>query len=149
MNRTALVARVQDKLPFKAQIMICPAAEVLDLASRDPFPRNPRDRRARRFLSVMEKSPKTVSHFPLLRPERGPWEVMLVGRAGRYVLSLWRRLGRNILYPNGVVEKQFEAAATTRSWNTICAVGKILNEPPAASLRVDQGRRTRRGLDRD
>jgi hypothetical protein len=31
-----------------------------------------------------------------------------------------------MVYPNAVVEKKFDVAATTRSWNTIVSVKEIL-----------------------
>lgn len=64
------------------------------------------------------------------RQGRGPagvmWEVKVIAVTGRYALSLRRRLGRNIIYPNEVVEKNFRIPATTRSWNTIQAICRIL-----------------------
>lgn len=119
--RTALRDRIQAKLPFKAQMMICPVRELLDLAAPDPIPKG-----AKAFLSVMEKTPRTVPPLPLCRPTKDAWEVRILQVSGRYVLSLCRRLGKNILYPNEVVEKEFGMAATTRNWNTISAISEIV-----------------------
>jgi hypothetical protein len=41
---------------------------------------------------------------------------------------LRRRIENGRLYPNQIVEKLFGIAATTRTWNTIEKVAKILRE---------------------
>jgi uncharacterized protein (DUF1697 family) len=59
-------------------------------------------------------------------PTKENWEVKIVQIEGMLALSLWRRLRENPLYPNQVIEKNFGVATTTRSWNTIEKVAKIL-----------------------
>jgi len=51
-----------------------------------------------------------------------------VGVTGKFAVSLWRRLGRSIVYPNEVVEKALGVPATTRNWSTIEAIRDILEE---------------------
>ena len=46
---------------------------------------------------------------------------------GRYALSLRRRLGQGTIYPNEVVEKSLGVSATTRGWDTIQAICRILD----------------------
>ena len=64
--------------------------------------------------------------LPFYAPTKENWEVKIVQIEGMFVLSLWRRLRENPLYPNQVIEKKFGVATTTRSWNTIEKVAKIL-----------------------
>jgi uncharacterized protein (DUF1697 family) len=50
----------------------------------------------------------------------------VVGLRGKFVLSLWRRTGKALLYPNEVVEKELAVAATTRNWDTVLKIDRIL-----------------------
>ncbi len=53
-------------------------------------------------------------------------EVKVIGVSGFFALSLWRRLGKSFVDPNGVVEKGFGLRATTRNWNTIVKISEVL-----------------------
>jgi len=50
-----------------------------------------------------------------------------VAVTARYALSLRRRLGQRVVYPNEVVEKSLGISATTRNWITVSAICDILN----------------------
>jgi hypothetical protein len=52
----------------------------------------------------------------------------LVGVSGRFVLCHWRRLERSFVEPNGIIEKYFGVSATTRNWNTILRICKVLQD---------------------
>jgi hypothetical protein len=54
--------------------------------------------------------------------------VRLIGLSGRFALCHWRRLGRSLAEPNGVLEKQLGVRATTRNWNTILRICDVLQE---------------------
>src|ERR1700731_1050047 len=49
---SALRAAIAKKLPFKCEIMICPARDIIKLASKDPFAREPSGTDITRFMSV-------------------------------------------------------------------------------------------------
>src|SRR5262249_56039061 len=78
------------------------------------------------FVSVLAKRPRTLPGLPLSQPAGDLWQVKVVGVPGRFALSLWRKLGRTVVYPNEVVEKQIGVSATTRNWNTIAAICDVL-----------------------
>jgi uncharacterized protein (DUF1697 family) len=123
-----LRAELVRRLPFQTEIMICPARDLAALASRDPFPSAPPDGGAGRFLSVMARRPRTLPRLPLRRPDDERWQIKIVRISGRFALSLWRRQGGTMLYPNEVVERSFGLDATTRNWNTVSTICKILRE---------------------
>ena len=106
--------------------MICPGGDLLKLAREDPFAGQPLPKDVKRFVTVLAKRPRTLPHLPILRPAGDDWQVRVVAVSGKFALSLWRRLGRSIVYPNEVVEKAFGVPATTRNWNTIEAIRGIL-----------------------
>jgi uncharacterized protein (DUF1697 family) len=127
-----LRAAILQQLPFKCDVMICPAKEIVDLV-RDNLLKNERTDNDRRvFLTVTSKplvsSVRQGLALPFYAPAKEKWEVKIVLITGRLVLSLWRRLKGNALYPNQVIEKHFGVTTTTRSWNTIEKVAKIIEQ---------------------
>jgi len=112
-------------LPFKPELMICPARDVLELVSSDPFRDAPAGKDIRQFVSVMQKAPQKPPPLPIEQPAGDKWEVRIVAITGRFALSV-RRLGQT--YSNAVVEKQLGVPATTRNWNTIEAIREVLKK---------------------
>src|ERR1041384_4141343 len=49
---------IAKKLPFKCEIMICPARDIMKLASKDPFARQPSGSDVTRFVNVLAKPPR-------------------------------------------------------------------------------------------
>ncbi len=127
IGQASVRVEILRRLPFKTELMICPAREIIDLARGGAFAHDPTEKGVRRFVSVMEKAPRKLPRLPLGRPADGKWEVKVIGVIGRYALSLRRRLGQRIIYPNEVVEKSLGVSATTRGWDTIQAICRILD----------------------
>jgi uncharacterized protein (DUF1697 family) len=125
ISETALRAALARELPFKCEVMICPAKEIADLARGDPFI-GERGHNIEAYVTVMAKQPARVPKLPIYAPTGENWEVKILRVVGTAVLSLRRRLKDGRLYPNQIIEKQFGAATTTRNWNTVEKVAKIL-----------------------
>lgn len=125
VSRASLKGEILRRLPFEAEVMICPARDIIGLARGDAFENEPAGETVRRFVSVMDKPLRTLPSLPVSQPAGGGWEVKVVGVSGRYALSLHRPMGHRI-YPNAVVEKAFGVSATTRNWNTIATICDIL-----------------------
>ena len=106
-------------LPFDAHVMICPAKELVDLVDDEPLRQHALHEDAKPFISVLERHPREQPRLPIHAPEGKAWQVAVIAVRGRFALSLHRRTGGALVYPNEVVEKRFGVAATTRSWNTI------------------------------
>jgi uncharacterized protein (DUF1697 family) len=152
VSESALRAAIAKKLPFKCEIMICPARDIIKLASKDPFSRQrsrrePGDvegkaregsrigRRANqpsgpnivRFVSVLAKPLRTPPPLPLSLPSDQDWLLKIIAIQGRFVLGLYRREMKAISYLSQI-EKRLGVAATTRNWNTIEKVANILRD---------------------
>ncbi|MEY2483022.1 MAG: hypothetical protein QOK24_1550 [Verrucomicrobiota bacterium] len=115
------------KLPFKCEIMICPASDIIKLASKDPFSEEPSDPNITRFVSVAAKRVRASLPLPLNLPSDDGWLLKIIAIQDRFVLGLYRREMKAISYL-GKIEKRLGVATTTRSWNTIQKVVKILKE---------------------
>jgi uncharacterized protein (DUF1697 family) len=126
VGQKAVRAEFLKKLAFEAEMMICPARDLVNLARSEPFPDDVSAKDARRYVSVMAKRPRGLPPLPLHQPLGDQWQVKIIGVSGLFALSLARRMGRALVYPNEVVEKKLGVPATTRNWDTILTVADIL-----------------------
>jgi uncharacterized protein (DUF1697 family) len=137
VSESVLRAALARKLPFKCEIMICPAKEILALsvrrgdtdspwrASKDPFSRQPSGPDVVRFVNVLHKRLRTLPPLPLSLPSDDDWLLKIIAIQDRFVLGLYRRQMKAISYL-GKIEKLLGVPVTTRNWNTIEKVAKIL-----------------------
>ena len=112
---------------IKCEIMIVPARDVLKLASKDPFARQPSGQNITRFVSVLHKRPAKLPAIPLSLPSNEEWLLKIVAVPNRFVVGIYRREMKAIGYL-GKIEKIFGVPATTRSWNTFEKVLKVLGQ---------------------
>ena len=125
VSQTKLREEILRRLPFKPELMICPAREVLSLARGNWFGDAPAGKDVGQFVSVLQKAPRAKPPLPIEQPTGEKWEVRVVAITGRFALSV-RRLGQT--YSNAVVEKHLGVPATTRNWNTIEAIREVLEK---------------------
>ena len=125
INQAKLRAELLRRLPFDADIMICSDLDVIKLASSDPFGDEPSGNDVVRFVSLLAKRPSKLPSLPLSLPPDGDWLFRIIEVRGRFVLGLYRREMKAIGYL-GQVDKLLGARATTRNWNTIKAIVKVL-----------------------
>ena len=125
VSESALRAAIAKKLPFKCEIMICPAREVINLASKDPFARQPAGPDITRFVNILAKRLPSPPPLPLSLPSDDDWVLRIIGIEDRFALGLYRRQMKAISYL-GKIEKLLGVPATNRNWNTIEKVAKIL-----------------------
>ena len=129
VSESALRSAIAKKLPFKCEIMICPARDIIKLAVANPFTGQPSGEKITRFVSVLAKSlPLPLPlNLPHCLPSPDDWLLKIIAIQGRFVLGLYRRDMKAIGYL-GKIEKLLGVPATTRSWNTIAKIAKILSE---------------------
>jgi uncharacterized protein (DUF1697 family) len=125
VSQSALRAAIAKKLPFKCEIMICPARDIIKLASKDPFAEQPSDPNITRFVNILAKRLPSPPPLPLCLPSDKDWMLKIIAIANRFVFGLYRRQMKAIGYL-GKIEKLLGVPATTRNWNTIQKVAKIL-----------------------
>ena len=127
VSESALRDAIAKKLPFKSEIMICPARDVIKLASKDPFTRQSSGPDITRFVNVLAKRLPSRPALPLSLPSDDDWLLKIIAIQGRFVLGLYRREMKAISYL-GKIEKRLGVPATTRNWNTIKKVANILSQ---------------------
>src|ERR1700730_11023446 len=100
VSESTLRAAIAKKLPFKCEIMICPARDLMRLASKDPFSRQPLGPNVVRFVSVLAKRPGVRFDLPqtfTASPARN-WLLKIIAIEDRFVLGLYRRQMKAISY---------------------------------------------------
>ena len=91
----------------------------------DVFTRHPARPDVVRFVSVLARAPRVEPRLPLTLPSRGRWLLKVLARRDRFVLGLYRRHMKVIGYL-GALDRMFGVPATTRNWNTMTAIAKVL-----------------------
>jgi uncharacterized protein (DUF1697 family) len=126
VSESTLRPAIAKKLPFKCEIMICPARDVIKLASKVPFAQQPSGPDITRFVNVLARRLPAPPALPLSLPSDDDWLIKVIAIKDRFVLGLYRRQMKAISYL-GKMEKLLGMPATTRNWNTIEKVAKILS----------------------
>src|SRR5437762_4797996 len=127
VSESTLRAAIAKELPFKCEIMICPARDIIKLSSKDPFSEQPSGPDITRFVNVLAKPLRALPPLPLSLPSDDDWLLKIIAIQDRFVLGLYRRQMKAISYL-GKIEKLLGVAATTRNWNTIDKVATILRQ---------------------
>jgi uncharacterized protein (DUF1697 family) len=133
VSQARLRAELVRRLPFQADVMICEGRNVLRLAAGDPFAGQPSGPKIVRFVSVLARRRQPSTSPPFDLPSIGTWGVRVLACRDRFVLGLYRREMKAISYL-GRLEKMFGVPVTTRSWNTMLAIARILNHGKAAGV---------------
>jgi uncharacterized protein (DUF1697 family) len=119
--RAALLA----KLPFEAHVMLCDGRDLLRLETANPFGTKPAPPDVVRFVSILAKAGAVRTKLPVSFPAEGQWLVRVMSCEGPFVFGMYRRHMKTIGYL-GQIDKLYGSPATTRNWNTIAAIVRIL-----------------------
>src|SRR4030095_11944229 len=98
VSESILRTAIARKLPFKCEIMICPARDIIKLASKDPFSRQPAGSNITRFVNVLAKRIPSPPPLPLTLPSDDDWLIKIIATEDRFVLGLYRRQMKAISY---------------------------------------------------
>jgi uncharacterized protein (DUF1697 family) len=113
------------KLPFDAEIVLCNGLDLVRLETENSFGAEPARADMVRFVSILSKAGRLPASMPISLPPEGEWFVRVIAAKKRFVFGVYRRHMRTIGYL-GQIDKLFGVPATTRNWNTIMTVVRIL-----------------------
>lgn len=134
-SRAKFRAELLRRLPFVAEVIVCDGRDLLRLEAEDPF----RAERPRpdvvRFVSIRAKAGRSAASLPIAVPPRGQWLVRLIAADAQFVFGLYRRHMKTIGCL-GQIDRMFGGRATTRNWNTILAIVRILKDSKAAASQL-------------
>lgn len=126
VTRTRLRAEFAKRLPFETIVAICDGRDILRLIASQPFGLRPAAAGIVRFVSVVTGSTRGVPSKPIRLPPSGQWLVRVIGRQKQFILGEYRRHMKTIGYL-GTLDKSFRGRVTTRNWNTIIQIAKVLH----------------------
>lgn len=115
------------KLPFEAHVVLCDGRDLLRLEATNPFAKTPCPPDVVRFVSILSKAGAIRTSIPVTFPSDGEWLVRVIASEGQFVFGMYRRHMKTIGYL-GQIDKLYSAPATTRNWNTITAILRILKD---------------------
>src|SRR5205807_4704827 len=127
-SRTKFLTDLRQRLPFGVKFASCEASDLIRLEMENPFENEPSDPNIVRFVSILSEASQGKASLPVALPGDEEWLVQINGARNRLVFGVYRRHIKTIGYL-GQIEELFGAPATTRSWNTILSVLRILKDP--------------------
>ncbi|HTG83797.1 MAG TPA: DUF1697 domain-containing protein [Gemmatimonadales bacterium] len=122
--RSRFRAELLRKLPFDTAVAICDGRDLLRIETDNPFQAEEVPEVVR-FVTVLSKPGKVQAPLPYTLPKEGEWLVRLIASDHPFVFGEYRRHMRTIGYL-GHIDKLFSVPGTTRNWNTMMAVVRIL-----------------------
>ena len=130
VTKARLRAELARKLPFECEIVICDGRDIVRLMSKNYFANEPSGADVVRFVSVLAQRPRSTPSMPMMFPATGKWLLKILARENRFVLGMYRRHMKVIGYL-GSIDRVFGVPVTTRNWNTIAAIAKVLENGSA------------------
>ncbi len=124
-SRAQFRAELLRKLPFEAAVVLCDGRDLIRLETVNPFATEPSRSDVVRFVSILSKGGRVRASIPITLPPSGKWFLRIIASQNRFVFGVYRRHMKTIGYL-GQIDRLFGAPATTRNWNTIVAIVRIL-----------------------
>lgn len=115
------------KLPFKAEVVLCDGRDLIRLETENPFGAESSRADTVRFVSILSRAGGLRAALPVTFPPDGEWLVRVIASKNQFVFGVYRRHMKTISYL-GRIHKLFGVPATTRNWNTILAIVRILKD---------------------
>jgi len=119
---------LRQKLPFEANIVMCEGRAFARMVLEDPFADEPSQPDVVRFVSVLPKVSHIRPDVPVTFPSDDKWLVRVIAAKGQFVFGMYRRHMKTIGYL-GQLDRLFGTLVTTRNWNTMLAIMRILDQP--------------------
>ena len=124
-SRAKFRAELMRRLPFEAEVVLCDGRDLMRLEIENPFGTETPRADVVRFVSILSKNGRVRSSTPVTLPPEGEWFVRVIASKPPFVFGEYRRHMKTIGYL-GQIDKLFSAPATTRNWNTITTIVRIL-----------------------
>jgi uncharacterized protein (DUF1697 family) len=119
-------AEVARELPFVAEIVVCQGRDITRLISKNPFEGQSARGEVVRFVSVLSQRPRLTPSTPMQFPPSGQWLMKILARQNRFVIGMYRR-HMKVIGLLGTLDRLYGVPVTTRNWNTIAAIARVLS----------------------
>jgi hypothetical protein len=112
-----------------AVVACCDSRELIELENSKPFRTQRSAVGVVPFVSVLSRGPLSPVQLPTSIPSHRGWFVRVLGARDRLVFGVYRRHMKTIGYLDRI-DALFGAPATTRSWNTMLSVLRVVSSHP-------------------
>lgn len=123
--RAKLLAELRGRLPFATEIVICDGRDIVGVEKDNPFGAESAGAEIVRFVTILSKAARVPPSLPVVFPPDGEWLVRVMALRDRFAFGMYRRHMKTIGYL-GQIDKLFSVPVTTRNWNTITAIARML-----------------------
>ena len=113
-------------VPFDLDIVVCPDRDVLALIASEPFRGVALSKEQRGWVAALCGRPKSKPSLPVATPAGKTWSIRVERVDGPFAVGLWRRRPEGFVYPSDFLEKTLGVPVTTRGWDTLQRIAKIL-----------------------
>jgi uncharacterized protein (DUF1697 family) len=127
ISQKRMRSELLQRLPFEAEVMMCTGEELIAAASNNPFDDKPPRSGTVRFVSILSERPQLSPSIPVCVPAKGKWLVRVLSRHDKFLFGLYRREMKTISCLSKI-DDLFGVPATTRNWNVIRAILKVLDK---------------------
>jgi uncharacterized protein (DUF1697 family) len=125
MTQAQARAEVARHLPFVAEIIVCQGRDIANLILKDPFAGQSLRGGVVRFVSVLTQRPRLTPSTPMRFPSSGQWLMQILSRQNRFIIGMYRR-HMKVIGLLGTLDRLYGVPVSTRNWNTIEAIGRVL-----------------------
>jgi len=125
-SASSIRREIMAQLSFVPDLAVVPTKEIQTLVAKKPFAGVRIAKNQRAWVAVLCGKPKTPADLPLIVPAGKLWSVRFHRVEGAFALGLWQRPVKGFVFPGVVVEKALGVKATTRWWETIERVAKLI-----------------------
>jgi uncharacterized protein (DUF1697 family) len=125
MTQAQARAEVARELPFVAEIVVCQGRDITRLISKNPFEGQSTEGEVVRFVSVLSQRARLTPSTPMRFPSSGQWLMKILERQNRFVIGMYRR-HMKVIGLLGTLDRLYGVPVTTRNWNTIAAIARVL-----------------------
>jgi uncharacterized protein (DUF1697 family) len=134
-SREKFRAALLQKLPFESEVVLCDGRDLMRLETENPFATEPLSADVVRFVTILSKAKDAPTSLPITLPSDGKWLVRVIAFRGQFVFGMYRRHMKTIGYL-GQIDKLCGAPVTTRNWNTIMAILRVLKTKQSSQERT-------------
>jgi len=114
------------KLPFEAEVALCAGRDLARLVEEDPFGTQKGRSDVVPFVTILLRPSRSRVSAPITFPPDGKWLLRVIEVRKQFVFGVYRRHMKAIGYLSQI-DKLFGVPGTTRNWNTIKTIVRILN----------------------
>jgi uncharacterized protein (DUF1697 family) len=126
-GRVKFRAELRRRLPFDTEIVFCDARALLLLEKENPFTSDLQRPGLTCFVSILLKPGRIQTPLPISLPPKGEWLLRILSVKKQFLFGVYRRHMKTIGYL-GQLDKLVGTPVTTRNWNTMTALFKVLKQ---------------------